>query len=613
MADESGRPRRASSSPPFVSWWRERAWPLLRRQHWLVIGLLWLTAYALGCIGAAKHFAAAGEARSPLDPFYRGLQLFVMEDGMAPGPLHPWEFEVARFLAPLTTLYTAAATLAALLRTVVQQILLCRRHGHVVLCGLGRKGLELVRDCRASGETVVAIEMDAENDAVTVCRDMGVAVLVGDATERETLRLARVQNARRVVAVTDRDGTNVEIAVRTYGLVKELAAKREDKVHCFVHVVDLKLRALFGRHPLFTDTRDPFEVTVFNVYENAARLLFERHPLDGDGIGPKDPRDVHLVVLGLGQMGESVALQAVRTGHFANRRKLRLTIVDRDAAGRSRSLRGRYPCFTAACAAEFLDHDAGDPDFFGKVAAWAADASTLTTVAITLDDDAEALSCALNMLPRVEESDTRILLRMGGEDGLAVLLRSETDGSDWLSRVHIFGTPRDTCTRRMLLDEDLDRLARGIHEDYLAKRRADSLRDGTTLDAKEPSLQPWARLAPELRDSNRQQADHIPVKLRAVGCCALPAEAPGEAIAAFREEEIEILAIMEHDRWVAERLLAGWTPGPKDTARRRSPYLVEWERIPDPIREYDREAVRRIPALLALSGRKVCRSQDCAV
>jgi hypothetical protein len=56
---------------------------------------------------------------------------------------------------------------------------------------------------------------------------------------------------------------------------------------------------------------------------------------------------------------------------------------------------------------------------------------------------------------------------------------------------------------------------------------------------------------------------------------------------------------MEHGRWTAERLLAGWAWGEKrDPVRRRSPYLVAWKDLSHEIKEIDRQAVRRIPEVL---------------
>ena len=78
--------------------------------------------------------------------------------------------------------------------------------------------------------------------------------------------------------------------------------------------------------------------------------------------------------------------------------------------------------------------------------------------------------------------------------------------------------------------------------------------------------------------------------------------APGRALT------FELLAEMEHRRWVAERLLAGWTYAPKkDIGRRENPHLVPWDRVKEEIKNYDRKTVRLIPSLLASTGKKLAR------
>ena len=123
----------------------------------------------------------------------------------------------------------------------------------------------------------------------------------------------------------------------------------------------------------------------------------------------------------------------------------------------------------------------------------------------------------------------------------------------------------------------------------------------------DPSLADWDQLPEDFRDSNLQQADHIGAKLRRIGCVAVPDGAAGEP-AAFTPAEIEEMAEIEHGRWTAERLLGGWTWGEtRDPARRRSPYLVRWRDLPHEIQEIDRQAVRRIPDVLATVGLSVRR------
>jgi hypothetical protein len=72
-----------------------------------------------------------------------------------------------------------------------------------------------------------------------------------------------------------------------------------------------------------------------------------------------------------------------------------------------------------------------------------------------------------------------------------------------------------------------------------------------------------------------------------------------------------MLGRVEHARWKAERILAGWTyaPGRKDIARKTSPYIVEWDKLSPEVQQYDRDFVTLIPALLDGDAQKICRQE----
>jgi hypothetical protein len=149
--------------------------------------------------------------------------------------------------------------------------------------------------------------------------------------------------------------------------------------------------------------------------------------------------------------------------------------------------------------------------------------------------------------------------------------------------------------------QDRERVARAIHENY---RRDQAGRK----PAGDPALAPWGELPEQLRDSNRDQADHIVEKLEAIGCTVEPARDGAAAPFSFTQAEIERLAELEHDRWVAERRAAGWTQGvERDVANKVTPYLVSWDELSEEVREWDREPVRRIPELLAGVGLEIRR------
>jgi hypothetical protein len=153
--------------------------------------------------------------------------------------------------------------------------------------------------------------------------------------------------------------------------------------------------------------------------------------------------------------------------------------------------------------------------------------------------------------------------------------------------------------RDVLLGSAREILAKAIHERYRkdnAGKRA----------AKDPAMAGWAALDEGLKESNRRQADHIPAKLKAVGCDFAPAS--GQASPAkFAAAEVETMARLEHERWVAEKHLAGFTAGARDNAAKTSPYLVPWDELDEKIRDIDRQAVREIPELLASAGFEIYR------
>lgn len=85
--------------------------------------------------------------------------------------------------------------------------------GHVVVCGLGNVGFRCVEELARLGHPVVAIDKVTDNPFAATVRRMGVPVVVGDATVAAVLRQAKADAARAVVAATDSELTNLEIAL----------------------------------------------------------------------------------------------------------------------------------------------------------------------------------------------------------------------------------------------------------------------------------------------------------------------------------------------------------------------------------------------------------------
>ncbi len=560
---------------------------------WMFVWTLGVVALIVGCVGFQLHGQEHGEHVTHLSALYMSMQMFVLHTPHLAEPI-PWQLEFARFAAAFVGLYTAVRTLMVILSRQTQSMLLRVVWGHVVVCGLGRKGLELARSFRRAGRRVVVVDSQETNEFIGAARAAGAMVVVGDARSIDILRSVGANRARWLIASTGEDGHNIDIAVHAW----QLARRRWSvfaKLRCFVHLVNPDLREELKHHRVLADPTDLIDTRPFNIYDSGARDLFDKHPLDYVSIGPTEQRVVHLIVIGIGQMGEAVLIQAVKIGHFAHGLKLRVTVLNLGMDKRQRVLLQRYPQLSQVCDIEFLEGDAEDPQTLDGLAKRCRPDEAIPYVAVCFDNDSRAITCALRLERLLEVQNIPVMVRIAADAGLATLLHRLDGDKSHIGRLRPFGMVDRMCTRRILVDDEQDRLALAIHQDYCDHRR----QQGKTAD-NDPSMVQWEQLDEGLKDSNRQQADHISVKLRAIGRTL---EQYAIAPHAFTEDEVELLAKMEHARWNAERFLAGWRFDPtKDNARKRSPYLVEWDRLPEEIKEYDREAVRNIPKLFRKSG-----------
>lgn len=157
---------------------------------------------------------------------------------------------------------------------------------------------------------------------------------------------------------------------------------------------------------------------------------------------------------------------------------------------------------------------------------------------------------------------------------------------------------RDIVLPSEFVDHILD-IAADIHQEYIDKRRAEN---------KIVEYGGWDTLSDSLKYSNLKQAYSYRDKLAILGYYMAHSNPYRTGITHLTEDEIDILAKIEHDRWVEERRSSGWIYGPeKDSLNRISPYIAPWNDISEEIKEYDREPMRNMLPILKKYGIDVCR------
>jgi voltage-gated potassium channel Kch len=104
------------------------------------------------------------------------------------------------------------------------------QRNHYIVCGLGGIGIKIVQQLHASGHDVIVIERDPNNRFVNTARGLGIPIMHGDGSFAAILQASNLENAAALIAVTNDDATNMEIALKAKALTP--------KVPVIVHYAD---------------------------------------------------------------------------------------------------------------------------------------------------------------------------------------------------------------------------------------------------------------------------------------------------------------------------------------------------------------------------------------
>lgn len=160
-----------------------------------------------------------------------------------------------------------------------------------------------------------------------------------------------------------------------------------------------------------------------------------------------------------------------------------------------------------------------------------------------------------------------------------------------------------------------EEIAKMIHAQYLE----DQKKKKKPKSADHVSMQPWDKgqredgkpsdgLRKDLKESNRGQAKDIFFKLLRINCAFRLAENSEEAVKEFTKDEIEILSIMEHKRWMEEKILSGWKYATVwNDDKKLHDSLLPWDALNETTRQYDRDTVIKIPEILEKLGYEIYR------
>ena len=570
MAEVPARPR---SRAAFAGLFLDKA---LRR--WLLVLVIAGVALILGYLGLNEylsHNPKLGFGRGRLDILFYDLQLYVLNSAPAEGAgPFPVALGMARFLAPAATAVATVAAVRLLLREQLRHWSSAYASRHAIVTGDGPIAVELARRLRAEYDKVVLVSATpAAAEQVRAHRLLDVS---GDPTDAVTLRAAGLRHADVLYACAELSTTNAATALRA----REISQAHGRPLSVFAQVRDAEISTALTARRIGARDDSSFRLDFFSVEDTAARVLLDKHPLAPDGTG-------RVVIVGFGRLGRAVLHEIARRPHPAG--SLRQVCIRGEGIEALPRFLDRFPVVGRNC--EVTCDDAPQRR--------RGDEPALTFICLPNNDDAlnAGLAAAHAMTTR---SDHVVICMSESSPFGAVLGSQQALLDDAEGRLTIFEVIEEACVPKRIREDLADQLARAIHQAYV--KNCEARGESPLVN---PSMKQWEDLPDHLRQANLAQAADIGIKLGTIGCVVVPESATNPHFA-FSDAEIELLAQLEHRRWMDERKGQGIVYGPVRQGNQH-PDLVDWQYLSEIAKDKDRGAIRELPMILWQAGFQILR------
>lgn len=527
----------------------------------------WITLFAISTI----YFGFIGFLKSGLsinESLYQTISLFSFAVNFTEDFPNPnFALNIARYLAAITTFTAIFIVFASQLLLKLKIRLLY--NDHIIICGLSNKAFRLINDILKNDKEskIVVIEVNPNNRYIGEIKSKKVTVIIGNACDISVLNKAGVNRASYLIALTDKDETNIQIVSKAANL------PQLTKLHCFSNVEDTKTLQIMKRQQIFNINYDKLDARVFNIYQLGSREILKRFPPD-KLLNKNDMYDdICVILVGEGQFFISMLGQMARFFHFPNLKPTKVIIITDDKQTIEANIKNNYPNIDKILDLEYISLDdlRADINKYNKV----------KIMYICFDEDFEGLDFMTKVLQLEIDKYVKVIFCFSQQTEITKEFEHNTF-MKYIGKnpmIETYALLDEVCKKEVIINSSNDEFAKAIHQCY-RKSQQD----------KNNSLPEWDKLDEIIRDSNRYLADHWDIKRR-----YLEKELGEESTKAIiiNKKEIprsikERLDIMEHRRWVAEKYMEGFCYGKvKDIDRRHHHLLLDWEDLKDEDKEKD--------------------------
>lgn len=544
------------------------------KQLLIYAGVVLLLFLLLWCIAILIHVPIESEKAEGFGDFW--TMLFFFYDGGLEGtlPNNRWFVYLVNLLGSIVMGGILIAAITNFLQNHTAKaekgLLRYRMRNHTVFIGMDDSIIPLLKQCiEENRDAVIFSEETAADTRTMIGKSLSqkvnsrVVVYHGERTDEKEIEALCLAEAFEVFILPSHISSDTDSA--NLGVVKTIANICNEKGR-----KGLKCTAIFKEDATVTCfERSDIDETVkqslvFNPVihgDSIARVLLSGHVygnvfLDRAPITPESDKFVELFIFGLGEMGRGLFCQAARQLHFPNFEKVKSRITLVGSEKEFVYLRARFREFVSAAEGEsnqsildiklrsFLMTDT--PVIESALYNAISDPDSMVTIAVCSEDSSQALKQMISLPRTVFEQRIPVWVYKPDSHSLTDLMRKNS----YYSNIVVFG---DNVP--LFLDEDSLLVAQRIN--WVYSEFSETKQIPTELPGedewKEKWVPTWESLSISKKWSNLHHADSIPIKLRSLGINS-------STKMNLTNDLVELLAKVEHNRWVAETLLAGYRP-----------------------------------------------------
>ncbi|MBM7618517.1 hypothetical protein JOC95_000359 [Bacillus tianshenii] len=496
---------------------------------------------------------------------------------------YPLIIEVARWSAALYTISTIFSLIYSKFHYRLIKWLIGKRGNHIVISGYNSFSELTAIKLTESRYKVVMISEDIPYDRKHELEDKGIFIVSKKMDPYETFRNASVLNAKYCILFHEKESENLDelIALKKLFASQGQLKKRGEQLEIIIHHKGpANLRIIEDiEGELRTENSHYFAIKQINTYKLIADKLFTDFPLYRgyeERVRSKDSEPLHLLCIGFGDTGQHLMLEALERAHFINRKKLKITVLDKAAETLKKEWKRQYPNIDKVGDFQFVPYNNLQQKLDEVVANY-----DFTHAYICLDQDYADIIEGLEVSKR--NKDLPVFVKVNKQGNVSEWIHENTTA---FKNLHQFGDLEKVLNTQTLLKEEMSSFAKKTHESY-RDLQIDLLNKGME-GVYVPDV--WESLNQFTQESNRSTYQHIDTKLMLLGMRAVPLCGEGEEIdfltfESMVKKSLEDVAAAEHHRWNAFHFLRDWKTMtdkslpdyPKSESLKQHAALVPWE------------------------------------